>query len=816
MRWIKLILSAGLLAGWLFLLQVPQPQWGIPFSLGRFFSPQAGFWQNAEPDSGHWALPSALPGLQAPVEVVYDERRVPHIFARNTHDVFFAQGYVTARDRLWQMEFQTHAAAGRLTEIIGRGQDDAVLELDRATRRLGMVYAAEKLLGSMRSNPESNAVLEAYCEGVNAYISSLRPADYPIEYKLLGYQPEAWTPLKCALMAKFMARQLTTGANDLEYTQALKKWGKAVFDVLYPEYPYGLTPIVPADTRFRPRDFDAAPERPKNYAPDTLLMRLPLQPEKPMQGLGSNNWAVAGARSATGRPLLANDPHLPLGFPAIWYEIQLSCPGMNVYGASLPAAPAVIVGFNDSIAWGITNGTQDVMDYYALKLKGDSVWFDGKWQSAERRVETFQVKGGRPVFDTVLYTHAGPVMYDGSFGGQPGPIAVRWMAHESSDDLFTFVRLNRARNYQDYLEALKSFVCPAQNFVFASASGDIAIWQHGKYVLKWPDQGRFLLDGSRRDHMWNQFIPFAQEPHVYNPERGFVASANQHPASPYYPHYYTGNFEDFRGRRLDQLLLADDSVSVEDMQRFQLDNYGLAAADILPLMLSELDTSRFDARAAEAYRRLKTWDFLYEAERPEPVWFEKWWGELYEGIWKDEFGQEGGPALDYPDRSTTIRILRDSLYFRFYGHFGDSVRTDRRSVVQSSYARAMKELSERYPDPAQISWGAYKGTTIRHLSRVLSPFHQKIAASGNGGILNATTSSSGPSWRMVVSLGPEPQAWGVYPGGPSGNPGSPAYNAYVADWVAGAYYSLWLMKGPRDESRKRSFAAVLKPAAFTP
>ncbi|TAE48061.1 MAG: penicillin acylase family protein [Bacteroidetes bacterium] len=816
MRWVKFVLSLAFSAFVLYILSRPLTMLKVPFPLGSFLSPNEGFWQNAEAANSDQNETLNLPGLKGEVQVVYDERGVPHIFAKNAEDLYFAQGYVTARDRLWQMEFQTHAAAGRLTEITGRGPDDAVLKMDRYTRRLGMVYAAENLLKGIMENAETRVVAEAYSAGVNAYINSLSDAELPVEYKLLNYRPEPWTPLKSALTSKLIARDLTSGANDLEYTQALQVFGRKIFDVLYPDYPYDLAPIAGNDTKYNKREYLPTPERPAGYFPDSLLMGLPERPAKPEPGLGSNNWAVSGKRSATGRPLLANDPHLGLNLPAIWYEIQLSAPGSNTYGVSLPGAPAIIIGFNDSIAWGITNGGQDVMDYYTITYRDaqrKEVLLDGQWQATQQRVETFVIKGEAPVTDTVIYTHVGPVIFDKNFGDQPGPLAVRWTAHDASDELLCFLKLNRGRNYADYLEAMKQFGSPSQNFVFASASGDIAIRQQGKFGLKWPEQGKFILDGSRRDHIWSTYIPFEQVAHQYNPEQGFVSSANQHPASPAYPYSYVGNFEDFRGRRIYRLLAAEDTVTVDNMKAWQQDNYALAAADVLPLMLAELDTTRFSQIDKEAWAVLKNWDYFYHRESVAATLFERWWTTLYEEIWKDDI-EATGVKLDYPDRSTTIRILRDSVNFRFYGRWNDSVRIDRRTLINQSYSRAVGKLHADYPNHSEWTWGKRRGTNITHLTRVLTPFSRiGIETGGNGGILNATNRSSGPSWRMVVSLGPQPEAWGVYPGGQSGNPGSARYGAFIDDWASGQYYSLWYMKQAGDRSRPVSSAKVLRPSS---
>ncbi|MDX2286009.1 MAG: penicillin acylase family protein [Bacteroidia bacterium] len=814
MNWIKALfslLAAGLLT---YLLARPIGT-AVPFPLGEFLDPFQGFWRNAEPLEGAPAPELKLPGLSGPVEIIYDERGVPHIFARSTRDLYVAQGYVTARDRLWQMEFQVMAAAGRLTELVGRGTDDAVLNLDRTARRKGMTWAAERQLQDLDRYPEMKACVEAYTEGVNAYISQLTPATLPLEYRLLNYRPEPWSVLKSMLVRMNMANDLAAGADDVEHTNALRLLGRRTFDALYPALPYDQSPIVPADVKYNARTAAPRPERPEGYAPDSLLLAAGFEKPDPM--LGSNNWAVAGAKSATGRPMLAGDPHLTLTLPSVWYEIQLHGPDVHVYGNSLPGAPNVILGFNDSIAWSITNAGRDVMDYYRVTYRDGSeaeYRYEDQWLPTETRLETHRIKGGGVFVDTVRYTRMGPVIYDKRFGKQPAPLALRWMAHEQATEALAFYKLNRARNYREYVEAISYHICPAQNFVFASAAGDIAIWQQGRFVNPWPEQGRFVLDGSKASHQWSQYIPQPDNPHILNPARGFVSSANQHPASPAYPYYYTGSFDIYRSRRLNALLAAQDTLTADDMKRFQLDNFGLMAAEVLPVLLGALDSSRFSALERGAYQTLQGWDYQYTRGLAAPSIFQRWWRELRRNIWADEFErfEKQGIALDWPSNWRTAWLLRDSAQSRFYLKYQDTTRWDRRMLAQLSFREAIDSLAALQPDPAQWTWGVQKTTDIRHLTRILGPLGRlAIPTDGNNDILNATGRTAGPSWRMVVQLGPRPEAQVIYPGGQSGNPGSPLYENMIDDWAQGRYYSAWFMQRPDESDPRRRHRQVLTP-----
>lgn len=803
MRWFKFFLSLIVTGVLVYVLSTPM---GTPFALGGLFNPFSGFWHNASPQEKELPTTLQLEGLEDAVEVSYDSLGIPHIFAQNDHDLYLAQGYVTAMDRLWQMEFQTHAAAGRLTELIGKGPGGRVLEIDRDRRRKGMKWAAEQLIIELNKDPLSRDMLQAYSDGVNAYINSLSPADYPIEYKILNYAPEPWQPVKTAYLLKYLSEVLTGGTEDMEYTHALESWGPEVFNLLYPARPYAEDPIIPIEERFRFQDVQIIP-KPASYHPDSIMMAGLVDIvdiKEPREQVGSNNWAVHGSKSKSGRTLLASDPHLGLNLPSLWYGIQLHTPEVNAMGVSLPGAPNVIIGFNDSIAWGMTNAARDVMDYYKITFRGSTkthYQVGNQWVAASSRIEKYEIRGEEPFYDTLIMTQFGPVRYDENYGPYDVSLACRWMAHEPSQELLAFYHLNRAANYEGYRQALTYYSCPAQNFVFASADGDVAITQQGKFVNRWEGQGRFILDARDTTHDWQGFIPFEHNPTTLNPPRGFVSSANQMPTSIRYPYHYNGRYEEFRNRRLNQLLGAKDSMTVTDMMAFQQDNYSLMAADILPLLLSEIDSSRLSAQQYTIFQKMRLWstNCMYDPEKTEPTIFNLWWRMLSRNIWVDEFTEAKQP-LRFPDDATTLQLLRDSSVFRFYDNVGTPEKENRKMLVVESFEQAIDSLYKYDEDPAHWGWADFKQTSVRHLTRVFPSFsRENLPIGGNRGILNAASETHGPSWRMVVHLGDKVEAYGVYPGGQSGDPASRNYDRFIDDWAAGNYYRLVFMKSAEEK-----------------
>lgn len=801
LRWI-LLLIATLALWWVFAHKTgPLPP------LGHFFSPFEGFWQNAEDISAKSNSSLKIAGLKSEASVTYDDRMVPHVFAENEEDLYFLQGYVTASQRLWQMDMQVRVAEGRLSEVIG----EKLLEKDKEARRIGLKLGAQRSLAFMNLDPKSKMIAERYAAGVNAWITSLEPKDYPLEYKLLDFKPEAWSPFKTVLLLKYMANMLTGYEHDFENTNAVKLLGYNVFDQLTPDFPDSLIdPIIPIGTVF-PMPSVLPDSQQISFRPKTNEVAALAYPfDRPEADYGSNNWAVSGKMTQNGKPILCNDPHLGLNLPSIWFEIQLHTPEMNVYGASIPGAPCIISGFNDSIAWGITNAAMDVKDWYTIEFrdsKRKEYLYDGSWKPTTYVVESFYVRGKGIVYDTIIHTEHGPVAFDKTFnhGVETENRALRWTAHDPSNEMLTFYNLNKGSNYSDYTSAIAHYRCPGQNFVFASSAGDIAIWQQGKFVNRMPEQGRFVMDGTTSTTKWRGYIPQAHNPHTLNPERGWVSSANQHPTDSTYPYYYTGIYEYFRNRRInDRLAVLTNSktmVKMQDMMDLQNDNYNLYASEILPLMLSLLNDNEIRSNEREGLAELKGWTFLNDPELRAPVYFETWWKKLHSRIW-DEF-EDDKRLLHAPGFFHTIRYLKRFPDGELIDDHTTKEDESLAQLVNATFHTSVEEVQKWEKDhPKEVlTWANFKHTTVTHLSQQLAFSVENVQNGGNAGIVNATSEKKGPSWRMVVSPGSAGEAWGIYPGGQSGNPGSKYYANFIEDWGKGKYYNLLLLKPNEQHSR---------------
>ena len=796
MRAIPLAISAVIT---ILLIWVLNTKLGSIPPLGKFLSPQQGFWQNAEAADQDFNADLKFPNLKGKVNVYFDDRLVPHVFADNDADLYFVQGYLHAKFRLFQMELQTNYAAGRLCEWLGN--NPALIQVDRETRRSGMVYAAENALKEFEADPNSKMICDAYTAGVNAYIENVKESQLPIEYKLLDIKPERWSNLKIALFLKQMSRTLAGEVDDLPLTNEHAYIPFSEFKILYPQVPDSLIPIVPAGTKFPPPGIvPVAPASADSLyfgkADTTSVAEIIKQdPDN-----GSNNWAVAGIKTQTGAPILCNDPHLDLTFPSIWYEMQLNSPSVNVYGASFPGTPSVVIGFNDNIAWGVTNSQRDVRDFYEIKFKDRSksqYWFNGQWQNTQLHIDTIKVRGAKDIYDTVAYTVFGPVEFDESFPDTLAPgkaIAVRWAAHDPSNEGLTFYKLNRAKNYDDYVDAIKTFSCPGQNFVFAAKSGDIAIWQQAKFPARWYGQGLMIMPGEDSSYMWQGFIPQDENPHSVNPAQGYLVSANQRPVDSTYPYFIPGAYINGRAVSINEQLKNMQDITVDDMEKLQTNYFNVTAQDARPLLLKYVRENDLDDNAVKYLNMVKDWDLMASPDSKGQTVYQLWWDSLAVEVWKDELDKVK-PVVVWPTQQTLLEaLLKDSSSFKYV----DNVNTPQKETLYDDVTAALKKATVeliKEDKAGNLAWTKHKSPRIYHLLRTsLMPFSEAIPVGGNGDIINATTTTHGPSWRMIVQLTKNTEAYGVYPGGQSGNPGSKYYDDFVNSWVNGKYYKLWMMK----------------------
>lgn len=742
--------------------------------LGKLLNPYSGAVQNEKNTDASGEL--KLAGCLAPIDIFYDDRHVPHVFAENDHDMYLAQGYVTAKDRLWQMDFISYASAGRLSEILGSGY----LEYDRLQRRVGMLWAAKRTLRLIEQNSETKQALDAYTEGVNAFIESLDTKSYPFEYKLMDYKPEPWTNLKSVLVMKYVSAMLTGYEEDISMAHMISAIGETEFRKLFPEYAnMDVEPTINPIAQV----MDSLPYR-KYINYEFLTNKARVTPSSFNPRLGSNNWAVNAQKSTSGNPILCNDPHLALSLPSIWYEVQLSSNTTNVYGVSIPGTIGVIIGFNDKIAWGVTNGSTDVRDWYKPRIKSDYSQYqlDGKWIDTRMTVETINIKDQAPFLDTIYSTIHGPIVIDNRFEQNPDAknFALKWTLHEPTNEFLAFIHLNKAKNYGEFKEAITHYRCPIQNFIYASSNDTIAIHHQGMLYEKWSGQGKFLLDGTKSSHLYKKVISNNELPQAVNPSNGYLYSANNFPSYDTVKYYMNGYYAESRAHRINLLLSSKNKFSTDDMKRMQLDNVNEIARLSIPHLLKHLEGNK-SPKATKILQLLKEWKGDYTAKSKAAIFYEEWWKEITRLTW-DEL-QIQDYYLRNPDATILLNLIRKEPHSIYFNKLNTNKQETCKEIVQEAFQNTLQSVDNS-------TWGEKNLVSITHLSKIANLGFNNIPLSGHPNALNALAENWGPSWRMIVELGKRPKAYGIYAGGQSGNVGSKHYADFIDDWSKGNYYEL--------------------------
>jgi len=746
----------------------------------------------------------AVASLSAPVQVLRDKWGVPHVYAQNEHDLFFAQGYVQAQDRLWQMEFNRRVGSGKLSAVLG----PKTLDIDRFMRTFGLRRAAEKDWEEL--DEDSRAVLQAYAEGVNAYIESHR-GRLPVEFTLLGIKPEPWTPVDSLTFGKLMTFNLG-GNHRLELLRAsfISKFGEDITQQLLPVYGADKPLIVPSGVQ--------------SYAGlgETYLEGLTAVDAilgEPGPVWGSNNWVVHGSRTATGQPLLANDTHLNLGMPNIWYENGLHGGRFESVGFTFAGVPGVVLGHNAHIAWGVSNLNPDVQDFYIEKLNDPEhptqSEFKGQWEDLKTVSETIQIKKREPLTVNVLITRHGPIMNDvmsGDLKDAP-PMALRWTGLEGSRLFQAIIQINLATNWDQFRQALSHWDMPGQNFVYADVEGNIGYQATGRTPIRPAgDQGLMPVIGWTGEHEWQGFVPFEEMPSVLNPPAGFIATANNKIVGDDYPYELAYDWDPgYRAQRITDLLKADDSITVEDMQTIQADTYSLPAEALAHYLLAVQPVNDLEARAL---KEVETWDWHYETDRSGAAVYQVWYWFLLKNTLDDDLGADAAGqylAGNYERHGTfqlpmMIKLMAQADEPWFDDKTTSAVET-RDDIVRRSLTDSVAWLSERYGnDPAQWTWGRLHTMTfveaplgqsgIRLLEKIFNS--SATPARGDNFTVNAGSFRygnpfvmvHGSSQRDIMDLSDLGNSLSIHATGQSGLIFHPHRSDFISLWQGVTYHPM--------------------------
>lgn len=779
-----------------------------------------------------------LNGLQDEVHVYRDEYGVPQIYAQNQDDLFFAQGYVHAQDRFWQMEFWRHVGAGRISEIAG----ESTVETDMFIRTLGWNrMAAEHLAYLEENNPELVQILEAYSAGINAYILQ-NEGQLSINQTILGlvnepWEIEPWTPYNTLTWAVVMSYDLDGNWEDeLDRADLIKAIGQAKTETLLPGYPYDQRPVtVPTDTLANLDNITHSPCHPLTPPPPHPLTLSPPHPlahspcqvdwqrinthiigEVPANGfafgaaefVGSNNWVVSGDHTATGLPLLANDPHLGIQMPSIWYEIGLHAPGWEVAGFSFAGAPGVIIGHNAHIAWGVTTANPDVQDLYIEKVNPNDPTqyeFMGEWQDMEMIEEVIKVNGGEDVVLPVRLTRHGPIINE-VVDGQSDVLALRWTAQEAVRIFQAVAGLNQAQDYESFREATRYWDIAAQNLIYADVEGNIAYQLPGLVPIRNDGNGQIPVPGWTGEYEWEGWIPFEEMPALFNPEQGYIATGNNAVVDPDYPYLVAVDYSDGdRAQRIVSLLeekIAAGEITADDFATIQSDSYSLMAESYVPLFEG---LSSNDPQVQAAVERLRGWDLQERRDSVPAALFEIFYMQLVRNVLADDVGEEN---VSKAYSAIFFHDLADQEAASWWDDSTTAATESRADILLLSMSDAIAWFEENVGgEMNDWAWGQIHQATFASdpLGQSgVGPIEAMVnrgpfPADGGRSIVNANSWSwdepaavtGHVSMRMIIDLNDFDASRSVNSTGQSGHPYHRHYDDQVDLWLNGQYHPLW-------------------------
>jgi penicillin amidase len=741
-----------------------------------------------------------LPGLRAKVEVWRDQWGVPHIYAENEPDLFFAQGFTQAQDRFWQMDLNRRIASGQISAIFGK----RAFEIDRYVHRMGLPVAAAEDLTAL--DDESASILDAFCAGVNAFIEHDR---LPVEFSLLRYQPERWRPLDTLCWFKMFAWSLSSNyKNELIRARIVKRIGAKLAAMLEPVYAKGKPLIIPPGS-----DYDGiAKQILDSYEQFNLAPLL-------ASGGGSNNWVISGSRTASGQPLLANDPHLALNMPSVWYEMHLSCPTLEAVGATIPGMPGVALGHNRQIAWGATASMLDVQDLFIEQFNPENprqYLCDGEWQEASVRKFEIVIKGEPNYQEETLLTKHGPVIADLPIEGanrRNYKLALQWVGYQPSNLLQSFISLNRARDWQEFRESCRNWSVPSFNMVYADRAGNIGYQLVGKTPVR-KTGGTLPGPGWASENDWQGLVPYDELPFIYNPPDGLIITANNKTVGDEYRYHLSSDYTNgYRAQRIREIIGDRKQLTIEDCRQIQADDLSIPGRQFAALLTTRLKREDLSPLAAIAIKELDGWVGKAASASVGETIYQLTLQNLFEQLLGGLLGEDlkkylggNGPEEITPINSFVGRITPTIL---------DMIERDDREILkelahphnwewlmQSSFERAVADLARRFgQNPKRWLWGRLHKATFGHplgSSRALRPLFNRgpYPVYGDGdtpaqmnfpplGTARGGFEVTGwaVSYRQIIDLADFDNSRMCHTTGQSGSPFSPHYDDMIKRWL---------------------------------
>ncbi len=651
--------------------------------------------------------------LKSEVKIYFDSLAVPYIFANDDENVSFTLGYLHARERMFTMDMIRRAGEGRLSEIFGA----ETVPFDRMFRTVGLSRTAMMIKEKM--NSEGLKLLEAYASGVNFYLEENKNK-YPVEFDVLGYQPEEWKPEHSIIVIRMMAWELNLGWwTDLAFTELVQKLGEEKVKEILPGYPENAPIIIPTDIKKFAQintNFIETDKAFRNFIGMTGTH------------LGSNNWVVNSQMSASGKPIIANDPHLAYRAPGIWYAAVIKSPNWNAAGVTLPGVPGIVIGKNDNISWTLTSIMTDETDFYFETLDSSHTKYllDGSWNDLEIIEDTIKVRdvGGVPI--EIKYTHRGPIIsgihpYNFVFNKDEStyqPISMRWLGNEFSDEMDSFLKINKAKNWNEFKSAVEKFNIPGQNFVFADKDGNIGYTFGGALPIRINNSTTFVYDGSSSKHDWKGFVPRNELPYLFNSSDNFIATANNKVIKDFKYHITNLWEPSSRIERITELLQAKSKHSTEDYMQYQSDVFSPYAKTIVPYILSAFEKVEIkDKNLLESLQLLREWNLEMDKYQQAPAIFLTFFDKLMKNTYLDEMGEDLFNQYVFlanvPYRN--ILELLQNPFSDWYNDVKKNERKTRDNVIRQSLTDALDELENKIgKDVKDWQWGRLHTVTFKH------------------------------------------------------------------------------------------------------
>lgn len=744
-----------------------------------------------------------IENIDSVIEIYRDDYGIPYVNAKSDLDAYFALGYLHAQERLFQMDFNRRAGEGRLSEIFG----NKTLFFDKMFRTIGLSKIVKK--SYEQYDEVSKSILKAYSNGVNEFIKT-SPDKFTIEFDILDYQPYKWKPEHSLLIAKLIAWELNISWwSDIAFTHLIQQLGEDEVKDILPNFDENAPTIIPSNIK-------------KLASVQTDLIKIDKEFRKFSGSLGthigSNNWVVSSSRSLSDKPIIANDPHLVFSIPAKWYVVSINSPEMEVDGFTLPGVPAVVIGKNKKISWVLTNVMADDADFYVEKLDttGENYYFNNEWRPLKITADTIFVKDSNSVIFEIRSNHRGPIVSDIHTYNKLFPndiqnsadISMRWTALELSNELSAFKKINTAKNWSEFNKGLKQFTVPGQNFVYADNEGNIGYIAGVKLPKRKNNSPSFVFDGTNDENDWIGFVPYNENPKLFNPAVGYISSANNKTIKNF--PYHISNIWEPKSRitRINELLDNKEKHSAEDFKKYQMDFYSHYAKDIVPYIIRAFKNySYHNKNTATALKIIEQWDFQMLAESQAPSIHNVFFQYLLKNIFEDEMGeelfQEYVFLANVPYR-VVPKLLEENKSKWFDNIFTESIES-RDDIIRKSFLESLDYLSHNLGDNIENwQWGNIHKVTFKHYfhgqSKFLDMFLDvgpfKIGGDGTT-VFNSEYSFSapyenklGPSMRFIYDFANPEYFEFILPTGQSGHFYSDHYKDMSQLWLKGDFIKI--------------------------